>query len=465
MILDRQPGMKIFTLAAILAVNCITAAKTSKKTTAPTENPLPEPPKEQQLPKRCHQDFMISLGFEGHATPQAHKINMCNNIRYSCCTVGDQMNIFANWVLLNEEDTLKKTFKSHQEVYDKMLDLAQKANIRAKKTAERLKNRSTSNCKVLARRITHFRVEKVIPKLREAMVQMHEYFLKTYKGFYCTVCDAMMHKYIDVATKRFNFSHKMCRDIVSNSLHVLLYYHFHFAKYFNIVTRFVTICDVKGNFLRGVDVKVSKFSTSVKIFKSLEDCKKMRNDKTWFLACEPVCRNFQAVSFMDYFSPNLLGYHRYNRFLTSQINRLNKEEALIALLEQQDKKKKKSMRMLTEQAAYGTVTANKDSANEELEAIISDMMTFKQNAPAVRSAFEAGIGIETYESKFRPKGIDMNFAGEMSAISEAIYKSLKSEKDFKDQKAANGGKTPTNDESSTHILNILAVGIVFLLTK
>lgn len=467
MISNRLHLLKLMFIVSILAIP-IFPAEASK----PSDKPAPGPPvqpvsKDPVIPKRCHRNVLIALGFEGHDKPETHKINMCPSIKSSCCTLADQGTMYSSWVLGLEEESLQNLFLSHQQVYSRLLDLTIRVNMKAKKTADRLKNKMASNCKVLARRISHFEITSIAEKLKDAIVNMHSFFLESYKGFYCAVCNAALHPFIDVQGKKFIFNQKFCRDITANSLHVLIYFHFHFAKYLNLVTRFVTSCKVNGEYKKDVDVKVSRFSTSQKVFKALDQCKKQRNDATWFEACAPVCSHFQATKFVDYFAPNLLRYHKYSRFLTKELNRLDKEEEFFKLLESQEKKKKRTR--LLDEGPEKPVGPTGDPANEELDAIINDMLMFKQDPIAIRTAVDAGIDLDSYASRFNPKGIDLYSIGKMTVMSEAIYKSLKEEEAFKVNKAeevANkGAPKKDNDGSFVSRIGVIAVIALVVLCK
>ena len=413
------------------------------------------------VPSYCHQDLLTSLGFEGYKSPQKRKLEMCMEIEYSCCTREDQANIYAKWVLNKEEENLQKLFERQKEVYSELLDQATKVHVLAKKTAAKLRHKRVSNCKILARRISHFEIPLIAPKLLEALTNMQDYFFKVYKGFYCTVCDATMQPFILIEDQKFIFSEKFCRDLTSRSLHVLVYFYYHFAKYLNIVTRFVTSCSVKGQYKRNT-AKIAKFKPRAKTIKIINKCKNQRNNKNWFENCQPICDKFQITRFVDYFAPNIKRYHRYNRFLKKEMNRLDKEEALLKMLEAKEKKSKK-IRLLSE-GGYQPIEPTTDPFADELDARLNDMIMFKEDPVVLKTAVDAGTNFDEFESTYQMKGIDLYYNGDKTIMSESIFLAIKADKTAKTAKKEMeaGGET---ENTLRIIVKFIWAAFVLLLIK
>lgn len=47
---------------------------------------------------------------------------------------------------------------------------------------------------------------------------MNDYWTKTYGGFYCTLCDADNHYYIDLKKKKLFISEGFCREFLEKNL-------------------------------------------------------------------------------------------------------------------------------------------------------------------------------------------------------------------------------------------------------
>lgn len=182
---------------------------------------------------------------------------------------------------------------------------------------------TVSNCQSMARRMLQFQLESIAPKIIEGITGMHGFFLNSYKGLGCTVCNANSHKGIDIAKKEFKLGEGFCRDLTSNSLHVLVYLHIHFKKLYNLISNFVSKCDMKGVFTEANNVPAEASMKIDKVRqKDLESCVEFRNDKGWLSACGNICGEFNVAKFSEYFHPDLKAYHIATTFLKTKLKEL-----------------------------------------------------------------------------------------------------------------------------------------------
>ena len=168
-----------------------------------------------------------------------------------------------------------------------------------------------SNCKVLAQRIMHFKIGDLVPKIQQAMKELHTFLHTSYKGVYCSLCDAQTHSLIDVDKKEITLSEGFCRNIVSHSLHPLTYWHVHLKKIMDLVVSFLTFCDDKGVFNPEEAVPPSiVLEVQEADKKVLTECTKFRNDEGWLEYCAPICEKFQFAQFNEFFQPDIKKYHK-----------------------------------------------------------------------------------------------------------------------------------------------------------
>ena len=121
--------------------------------------------------------------------------------------------------------------------------------IRVNQLAEVIKGNvlaKVSNCKFLAERIMNFSLNTVHENIKLSLERMRDFLIKSYKGFYCTICNFENHKFFDVKNHKIFYSEKFCRDLVENSLPSLLIYHIDVIKLLNIATKMVVHCDFRG---------------------------------------------------------------------------------------------------------------------------------------------------------------------------------------------------------------------------
>ena len=244
----------------------------------------------------CNQDLLISYGLDGNRYPVKADLDMCPTVEKTCCTMADQLTIYSNWAHGKEEENLHKRFKYHYNVYAHLMNSLIKVFPVAQMIQKKLETKKVSNCKVLARKILHFQIKDIAPKLKEAVRTMHEFFFDSYKGMYCMLCDGSTHQYFNLKRKRIIFSERFCRDITANSLHVMLYFHIHFTKFLNLVGTFLSTCDNRGRFNDKAALSpVYIFHTSAKAREEIEQCKTFRNDPNWFTMCKGLCQNFNCL--------------------------------------------------------------------------------------------------------------------------------------------------------------------------
>lgn len=414
---------------------CLTLLGSRVRADKPGSQPVIPP-----LPE-CNQDLLISYGLDGHRYPVKSDLDMCPTVEKSCCKVSDQMTIYSNWAHGKEEENLHKRFKYHYKVYAHMMNSLIKVFPIAKMIQGKLKNKNVSNCKVLARKILHFEIKEIAPKLKEAVRTMHEFFFNSYKGMYCMLCDGFTHQYFNMKRRRITFSERFCRDITANTLHVMLYFHLHFTKFLNLVGTFLSTCDNRGRFNDKAALSpVYIFHTSAKAREEVEKCKTFRNDPNWFKMCKPLCKNFKLTKYSTFFQPHLKKYRMYSEFLAARIRHIKVMEAndplnqaappVGRLLESQAKVQTDGRNLSAAKPAAkdkGAAGAKKPKKKKKANLVERLKMEEKKwkRLGIFRSALNAIIPIDLFKSEFDDPGIELYEFGRASLIDDARYKAVK----------------------------------------
>lgn len=397
---------------------------------------------------KCDQDIIISYGMDGFPTPRAMELDMCPTVEKSCCQKKDQLTIYSNWAHGREEKNLHERFRYHYDVYSHLLNSLIKVFPVANMILDKLKNKKVSNCKVLARKILHFKIKDIAPKLKEAIRTMHEFFFDSYKGMYCMLCDANSHQYFKLKRREIVYSERFCRDITANSLHVMLYFHIHFVKFLNLVGTFLSTCDNRGRFNEKAALSpIYVFHVKGKARNEIEKCKTFRNDPNWFKFCVELCENFKLTKFSPFFQPHLKKYRMYAEFLDKRIRHiklLEKNDPLnqsmpginrILAASSVDKtkmynslKRKEHLRVLTAKAAAKKKDTKKKKKRKPtiIEKLKMDEKKWKRLG-IFRSALNAIIPIDLFKSKFKDPGLELYEYGRASLIDSARYKAVKSD--------------------------------------
>jgi hypothetical protein len=386
----------------------------------------------------CNQDLLISYGLDGNRYPVKADLDMCPTVEKTCCTVADQLTIYSNWAHGKEEENLHKRFKYHYKVYAHLMNSLIKVFPVARMIQKKLETKKVSNCKVLARKILHFQIKDIAPKLKEAVRTMHEFFFDSYKGMYCMLCDGSTHQYFNLKRKRIIFSERFCRDITANSLHVMLYFHIHFTKFLNLVGTFLSTCDNRGRFNDKAALSpVYIFHTSAKAREEVEKCKTFRNDPNWFTMCKGLCQNFNLTKFSPFFQPHLKKYRMYAEFLAARVRHIKVMEAndplnqppppIGRLLENKTKLSKDGRQLSAKPAAKPDDKSKKPKKKKKASLVERLKLEEKKwkRLGIFRSALNAIIPIDLFKSRFEDPGIELYEFGRASLIDDARYKVVK----------------------------------------
>ena len=305
-------------------------------------NPNPQgPPPGPVKPKiPCKKHLLETYGLEGLDFGTEMKLDMCGNVTNSCCKTSDQIAIFDNWVGAEEGKKLQERLDFHFKVYSELIMELEKAIPIASTLLSLTQKKVVSNCKLLSRRVQEYNIAMVGPRLKEAIRAMHSFFLDTYKGTYCSLCNADYQDFFHVETKSVKISPQFCRSIVANSLHVLTYLHVHIKRLSNLVSIMLTSCDNKGAFIPEITVPVDlNFVVDDRDQRELYDCLKYRDDPKWLAYCGYICEEFHMSQFSEIFQPDVQRYKRLTKFLRTKFDKfLEVEKKEIKEKAKEDKK-------------------------------------------------------------------------------------------------------------------------------
>ena len=250
----------------------------------------------------CLPNLVQSYGMEGFESPQEMSLELCPKVEYSCCSREDQIAMYD--LISADKKNLRRRNHMYSEILHAMFKELTKIEAVIERMHERQQKRGISNCKILVAKLVHYKIIDIIPKLQKHIEQMHEYVTTSYKGFYCTVCDAMQHRFIDPSLKLIYFKRSFCRKLVENSLHSMLYLHDDFVRYLRLMLKFTTNCDAMGRFdLQPLSENVTlRFGKNSRMTRR---CWNNRNDPDWTARCMQYCRTFKPVEMNSFFEPYL----------------------------------------------------------------------------------------------------------------------------------------------------------------
>ena len=408
---------------------------------------------------QCDRNMLFALGFLGYQEPVRQKLDMCLDIDYTCCTEEDQLEIYNNWIMGNERDHLIKRMAATQNVYVDFLDALEKVYSHAKKTSDILIFKKTSNCRIMSERIIKFQIKYISAKLKEAIASMHDFFLDTYTGFYCSICDGKYINFISVANKKFTLQKKVCKNMAEHVLQPLLYLNVHMTNLLNLIAKFLVSCDYKGRFKNSIPEQQYKFKVSQNLKTKLLKCKTAIHGTTWFENCLDICKEFKVTEYSKFFEPNKKKFLRYTKFIYKRLDAI-KKFSIYDVVEQDVNKLDliiKKPRVLEEK--------KKPKKKRKKGKSDSDEYLFKEDPffdrSVYKSARESGIPFNFFTIEYKAKGIDLTEVGKTSTINVINYDNLKRrtiQKTIKQEK-----KAERKLKSRAHILLLTSLTLFNLL--
>jgi len=288
-----------------------------QKAIAKSENPI------------CYRGLVRAYGLEGLFSPSAVRLDVCPGIDQSCCTAEDQLHIIDS--IEKDRQNYKARLDRQSQIISNLLDQMKILGQIGSRMKGRLASRRLSNCKVLLARFSFFEIDEIAEEINKTMKEMHDFLQTSYKGFFCTICDATKHIYFNANYKVAVLSYEFCRQMMSSSIKVLRYLHVHLAKYANYAAHFAGFCDITGKFIdEPIDAEL-KFDHS-KAQKDISKCWEGRNQPFWVYDCQEFCQNFSPIKQQEFFEPYIKKYMLITRYLEKRNKELLFQESREPLL-------------------------------------------------------------------------------------------------------------------------------------
>jgi hypothetical protein len=270
----------------------------------------------------CNKELLRSYNLIGRKEPEEQVVEMCTNIELSCCYQSDQIQIYTEWETKNLKQKLEDYYDGVLAHYKEALNIFLKADEMAKNVLEVQKDKKMSNCKLMAERIESFDLEDTLKDILKVFEKYKEFFVKSYQGFYCSLCDAINHVFIFEKTKEIKLSSEYCRSMVKKTLPGLIYFHDHIPVLSNLVAEFFNSCDRDGEYIVTDPVpKKVLFNLNVQVAEQLQLCKQNRNQENWFVSCKPICQEFNMARLVE-FNGDIKTMNRFNYFANRKLNEI-----------------------------------------------------------------------------------------------------------------------------------------------
>jgi hypothetical protein len=423
--------------------------------------------------KKCDESILKSYGLKGYKTSEKMPLGMCPNIKKSCCREEDQMAIYQNWVVGKEKFRVEQHYEVVFKAYKTLMTIFKTTTQDAKKLLEIQKNKKQGNCKFLADLIVGYEIEKQTKDLEKSIKKLQEFFLNSYQGVYCTMCDGDLQKYLSSQKGKVVLSDLFCRNMMIDTLTPLLFFHQHFPKLANIVSMYLTSCTFKGDYIRDslVPQKVvfkKLLKKEILLNKKLDLCRSYRNNINWFIYCQDICKEFKVGEFSPFFDGDMKTVENFIKFAQRRLKQLAndaKKEPLLSGMrvltekggdnksgdkggDKKDGEKKDGEKKDGEKKDGEKKDGEKDGDDEKDKEKKKDSKPKKEVKKNIFNSMGGGGNLQKFKTEFREKGIDLNEIGKTSVIVKGMFDMVK-EKVNKEKMKKGGRKLiDTSGDSS-----------------
>jgi hypothetical protein len=284
--------------------------------------------KKREKPE-CRRGLIRAFGLMGRKTPSTDKLQICPQVEFSCCQNADQLYIIQS-VQADLKSFKERVNIQYQVVKDMISELLVLDGIGEKMKA-RLAKRRLTNCKIILSKLSLFNLKEIAVDLDQAMKDMHNFLEISYKGFFCTVCDAQKHVYFNPNYKSLVLNFEFCRKTMVHTIKVLQYLHGHLTKYSNMAVQFAGYCDIRGK-LTDEPIDQKLIFTHSMPQNQIKKCWKGMNHPFWIYDCQDFCQNLNIVTLPEFFEPNIKQFMLVTNFLKLRNKELLFQESREPLL-------------------------------------------------------------------------------------------------------------------------------------
>ena len=327
-------------------------------------------------PELCNTELVRSYGFQGRVKPSLRPLEMCPTVRRNCCRSKDQLSMYASWIYGGQERLIKDRFNHLERIYMKFMNIANKVRIRAEEMMRKNELQEISNCNILAKRIVSFEVDELVKKVRSNLESMKNFFLTSFKGFYCAVCNFDNHKFFDLEEKILKVDDNFCYWTISHSLRVLQFFYNDVGPYSNIMSQFMMSCSNMGEYRFEITIPpVMLFTPNEEVRDNLIRCGDYIETNKWLPHCKFICDKFSVVGLSGFFEPNIKKMENYGKWLEAVYNEKVSEETQPYDIRSKHKKQKSLSDLMVE--ALGPVV---DDVKKDTKQTVKDPAAGKEEA-------------------------------------------------------------------------------------
>lgn len=266
------------------------------------------------LAKVCKLDFLSSYGLEGEIMPQVRSMLLCPAIKFSCCTVFDELKFHKSWFGYYEEK-LKASHNKAVAFYERLVEpVTYFRNFDWTNKESLVDREKLGHTKDILFKLEKIQLDSQLRPLTNDLEALKEFEIKTKKGFVCLLCDYNNHEYMSAKHGTIMVDKQFCNRLVDTYGSFLKKR----AKLLNPVL--LLAYKVMGNFAMPYFLKkdIESLKNVVKHKKAVEKCLPNENATYNYDNCKDLCNKYSASSLSPVFYGEFGFYvrflHRYKKF-------------------------------------------------------------------------------------------------------------------------------------------------------
>ena len=385
-------------------------------------------------PSECLEGLVESYGMVSTGDFSDQMLTTCPSSNRTCCTFESQKLMIIQMQV--DSKNIDRRFEAQDKIIFDLLDELQldMRYIERFKTRQLLKR--ISSCGAIATKLSFHDIDRVKASLRIHRQEMREWAIRSHKGIYCAMCNAETQKFINLDRNIVKVSFKFCRSIVVNTIQPMMYLHYEFKKFLNLMLKFLTNCDEHGSYrhISPPDFLELEYSNWEK---TIRECWDMRNDPDWSTSCYNYCKEYDITQFKEFFEPNLDRFLKLTYYFKRQRMMLNVIERNDVMLNEDTSVSDVELNPHTIPLIHNADVADEDSEEdswreEDLDALkrplskieMKVFLTRFVNKRIVAGDIGSNISLSDFKLLYINKGIDFEELGRDAVATDNLLKSV-----------------------------------------
>lgn len=270
----------------------------------------------------CDVTLLKAFGIDSFraVTPTAN--TYCPAIKSNCCDNRAMRVIYQKWAKESERKYIVKTFSDFTKVFNDIFASFQAIEAMADTTKGTLDKERTNFCYLLADSISTVKASQQRATVMAAAQRTFKFLYESHKGFYCSVCDADLQKFINKRQGNIKVTHSFCSSMVENTLGFYLFKDIHLIKIARLYAQYLRSCSAQSEFRpnRYVPTEVMLFQNEGFV-KQLRECKEFAKGNLGMKFCEPICLRFHPLKFDEGLEGGLDRLNSYSSYLQRILKR------------------------------------------------------------------------------------------------------------------------------------------------